>query len=310
MLSRRSIRVKVMQALFIQHKDDGIAFKEAEDFFERLVNEAFELYLFNLYALIGITRFATEDQEKRLGKHLPTSEDKAFTDKLFQNDLVQSLVKNEYLVDRFDALDFSSKLDSDLLKKIYKKFSLEDTYRRYIISESDRLDHVNVLHDLYRICRRDELFDEIMEDNYPNWLDDKSLVIGSIKKTIKSLPAQTDFYEAFLPDAETVEVFGRELLSKVSTDGEYLTSLVEPVLENWDTDRVALVDMLFIKMALCEFLNFVTIPTKVTLNEYVELSKDYSTEKSKDFINGILDKLMRKMKEDGMIKKEGRGLLA
>lgn len=310
MLSRRSTRVKVMQALFIRKASEEGSFKEATEFFDRLVNDSYELYLFNLFVLTGIAEFSKGDAQKRLAKHLPTSEDKAFTDKLYNNELVQSLVQNKYLQEKFEDLDFASRIDKDLLKNIYKKFSAEDTYRKYILQDSDRHDHIAILHDLYRICRRDEVFDEIMEDNYPNWLDDKSLVIGSVKKTIKGLPAAENFYEEYLPDAETIEVFGRELLGKVHQDDQYLTSLVTPVLENWDVDRVASVDMLFIKMALCEFLNFVTIPTKVTLNEYVELSKDYSTEKSKDFINGILDKLMRRMKEDGMIKKEGRGLLA
>ena len=299
-----------MQSLFILHKDEALDFKAAMEFYDRSVHDAFNLYLFNLYTLINISRYALEDESTRQGKHLPSSEDKVFSAKLYNNELVQSLVKNADLQGLFKKHDFASKIDQDLLKRIYKRYAQEDSYRKYIMSDSERGDHVSALHDLYRICRRDELFEEIMEDNYPNWLDDSSLIIGTVKKTIKSLPTTEDVHSAFLPDAETVEAFGRELLRKVNDDNDYLLSLISPVLENWDVERVALVDILFIKMALCEFLNFVTIPTKVTLNEYVELSKEYSTEKSKDFINGILDKLMRKMKEEGMIKKEGRGLLA
>jgi N utilization substance protein B len=310
MLSRRSIRVKVMQSLFILYKDEALDIKAAMEFYDRSVQDAFNLYLFNLYTLINISRYALEDESTRQSKHLPSAEDKTFSAKLYNNELVQSMVKNADLQGLFKKNDFSNKIDQDLLKRIYKRYAQEDSYRKYIRSESETKDHVNALHDLYRICRRDELFEEIMEDNYPNWLDDKSLIIGTVKKTIKSLPTTEDFHNEFLPDAETVETFGRELLRKVNDDNDYLLSLISPVLENWDVERVALVDILFIKMALCEFLNFVTIPTKVTLNEYVELSKEYSTEKSKDFINGILDKLMRKMKEEGMIKKEGRGLLA
>lgn len=299
-----------MQALFILNKDENLNKKQALSFYERSVEETYQLYLFNLYAIIGICEFSKEDQNLRHSKHLPSDEDKSFSAKLYENELIQSLVNNPGLQKQFKKHDFGSKVDRDFLKRLYKKLANEDAYKRYLLSDPTPKSHLDVLHELFRICRRDELFDEIMEDAYSAWADDKSLVIGAIKKTIKSLPVGGTFYEEYFPDSETVEAYGEELLNKVVSDEEYLMSLIDPVLENWDSDRVALVDMIFIKMAICEFLSFVTIPTKVTLNEYVELSKDYSTEKSKDFINGVLDKLMRLMKEEGLIKKEGRGLLA
>ncbi len=279
-------------------------------FFERSINETFNLYLLNIYALIQICEFSLEDKGLRNSKYLPTDEDKAFSAKLYENEALKSLVDHPGLQKKFKDLNFDARIDKDILKRIYRKLSSGDTYKRYLLGESSLEDHKAILHELYRLCRRDEVFDELMEDNYAAWADDKSLVIGAIKKTIKGLPATENFYDEFLPDQETVETFGKELLSKVIADEEYLMSLIDPVLENWDSDRVAMVDMLLIKMAICEFLSFVTIPTKVSLNEYVELSKEYSTEKSKDFINGVLDKLMRLMKEEGLIKKEGRGLLA
>lgn len=310
MLSRRSIRVKVMQALFILKKDSTLSRKDALNFFEKSVEETFNLYLLNLYTLIHICRFSLDDKGLRNSKYLPTDEDKAFSAKLYENDLIQSLVNHPKLQKKFDALKFSARIDGDILKSLYKKLASGDAYKRYLIEEPSLERDKSILHELYRLCRRDEVFDELMEDNYASWADDKSLVIGAIKKTIKSLPAEDEFYAEFQPDKETVEGFGEELLNKVVSDEEYLMSLIDPVLENWDSERVAQVDMLLIKMAICEFLNFVTIPTKVSLNEYLELSKEYSTEKSKDFINGVLDKLMKLMKEEGLIKKEGRGLLA
>lgn len=310
MLSRRSIRVKVMQSLFILNKDESLNKEQAVEFYNRAVDETYQLYLFNLYTLVEICRFSQDDKGLRQSKYIPTDEDKAFSAKLFENELIQSLVNNQDLQDLFDTGDFESKIDKDLLKRLYRKLATDDVYKKYLLEEPSAQSHLKILHELYRICRRDEVFDEIMEDNFSAWADDKSLVVGAIKKTLKGLPVKGRFFDEYYPDEETVEVFGEELLQKVMSDEEYLMSLIDPVLENWDPDRVALVDMIFIKMAICEFLNFVTIPTKVTLNEYVELAKEYSTEKSKDFINGVLDKLMRLMKEEGMIKKEGRGLLA
>ena len=126
---------------------------------------------------------------------------------------------------------------------------------------------------------------------------------------MKALPVEDDFCSHYLPDDETVKGFGEELLRKVFHEDRELLEIIEPTLKNWDADRVATIDMILLKMALCELMIFPTIPTKVTLNEFVEISKRYSTEKSKDFINGILDRLMKQLNKDGKIKKEGRGLM-
>jgi N utilization substance protein B len=299
-----------MQSLFILKKDDDMVKKDALDFFERAINDSFEIYLFNLYCIIGICEFSLADKGLRNSKHLPTDEDKSFSAKIYENELIQNLVNNSKLQKAFDKYAFAQKMDKDHLKRIYKKIAAETVYKKYLLNSPEEGGHLEILHEIYRNCRRDEVFNEVIEDHYPTWADDKSLIVGAVKKTLKELPSGESFYLAYYPDSETVDEFGKDLLLKVLADEEYLMSLIDPVLENWDSDRVALVDMLFIKMALCEFLNFVTIPTKVTLNEYVDLSKDYSTEKSKDFINGVLDRIMRIMKEEGLIKKEGRGLLA
>ena len=149
----------------------------------------------------------------------------------------------------------------------------------------------------------------MIEDRYPFWSDDKSLVIGAIKRSLKTLPTEDDFYEVHRPTAETTQDFGEVLFKNVFEEENKLLELIEPTLNNWDVERVAVIDMVLLKMALCELMNFPTIPTKVTLNEFVEISKQYSTEKSKDFINGILDRLMKRLHKDGKIVKEGRGLV-
>ncbi len=147
------------------------------------------------------------------------------------------------------------------------------------------------------------------EDRYNNWQDDESLVVGAMKKTLKAMPLQGDFYKEFEPSDETVREFGEQLLRKTCQEDQALLLIIDPMLKNWDSERVAILDMIMLKMALCELLHFPTIPTKVTLNEFVEISKIYSTDKSKDFINGILDRLMKKLQKEEKIVKEGRGLM-
>jgi len=148
----------------------------------------------------------------------------------------------------------------------------------------------------------------MLEDQFPLWSVDKSLIVGAMKKTIKAFPVEEDFLENYLPQHETVRDFGEELLKNVLGANAKLLEIITPSLKNWDADRVAVLDMIILKMALTEFLYFPSIPTKVTLNEFVDMSKSYSTDKSKDFINGILDRLLKNLTKDGMINKEGRGL--
>ena len=148
-----------------------------------------------------------------------------------------------------------------------------------------------------------------MEDAYAEWVDDKSLIIGAIKKSLKKLPAEDNFFLKFFPEDETIKDFGLELLEHTFEHNKALLEYIKPTLKNWDHERLAVLDMILLKMAITEFIHFPTIPTKVTLNEYVEISKTYSTPKSKDFINGILDKILQELDADGKIQKEGRGLL-
>jgi N utilization substance protein B len=281
--------------------------KLVEQLENQSVEDAYELYLLNFYALLRIVRWAEKDEEKRHGKHLPSDYDKQFTSKIYTNEAVQSAIKNDVLQKKFEKLSFPIKIDEDMTERIYKEFAKTDPYKEYITDENG--DHTEILLELYRFCRQNELFNEAMEDAYSCWVDDKSLVVGAVKKSLKALPAEGAFFRENLPQDETVSEFGEHLLRKCMKEDEALIKIIEPTLENWDKERVATIDLILLKMAVCEFLYFETIPMKVTLNEYLEIAKNYSTEKSKDFINGILDRLMKELTEGGQINKSGRGLI-
>ncbi len=201
-------------------------------------------------------------------------------------------------------------MDEDVLKKIYSEFSKLEWYKSYSDKNSEQKNHLETLLELYRYLRKDTLFNEIVEDQLYNWEDDDSLIIGAIKKTLKSLPAPDDFYKEYMVTESETLAFGRSLLHYAIENDEDYSAIIKPTLKNWDSDRVAIIDMILIKMAITEFLNFESIPTNATLNEYVELSKLYSTPKSKEFINGVLDRIMKDLQEKNLIKKSGRGLLA
>ena len=311
MLSRRNVRIKVMQMLYTLSRDQELKYEGALKQYRKIVFLSFELYLFNLLLLIRVAEYANKDLEKRKAKLRPSEDDKRFTAKLAENPLIASLIHNDAFNSLIRGHKLPSRIDEDQIRGFYMDFSKTDQYKAYLKqTNSQDTDHKDILLGLFKHCLNNEAFTEVLDDNYPLWIDDKSLVVGAIKKTLKALPVTSEeFYQNYQPSDEAVKEFGELLLHKVYHEDSDLLELIEPTLKNWDADRVAAIDMILLKMALCELMNFPTIPTKVTLNEFVEIAKLYSTEKSKDFINGILDRLMKKLNKDGKINKEGRGLL-
>jgi len=256
---------------------------------------------------LRIAGYSQEDAKLRTEKHLRNDEDEVFTPKLFENDIMQMVHSSEGFHELTRKNKLHKLLDKDITKKLYQEFSKTDKYRSYILNaDCTREDHRDILLDLHRSLIKHELFNEILEDHFANWQENKSLVVGAIKKTLKQGKNSSDFYNSYLPEKETVDDYGAELLHKYFQTEKDLETLIEPNLKNWEIDRVAVIDKILLKMALCEFLYFETIPTKVTLNEYVEISKLYSTPKSKEFINGILDKLKTLLTEEGKIHKVER----
>jgi N utilization substance protein B len=310
MLSRRNVRIKVMQVLYSMNRDPKLSLESALQAYRKGVQLSFQLFLFNLLQFVHVASHAKEDAKRKQGKLLPSEEDKLFTDKLATNEITEAIRKSHGFHMLTEQYGLQDKIDEDAIRRVYEEFAKEDDYKAYLSQKNNTEDdHRAIMLTLYKFCINNESFNDLLEDNYSLWVDDKSLVVGATKKTIKGLPEDTLFYEKYRPGEETVKEFGETLLTHVNQKDEELLNLIEPTLKNWDVDRVAVIDMILLKMALCELLHFPTIPTKVTLNEFVDISKQYSTPKSKDFINGILDRLMKKLHQEGLIKKKGRGLM-
>lgn len=309
MLSRRNVRIKVMQMLYSMSRDQRFDYDSAVKLFRKKVDVSFQLYLLNVLYLIKFAEYARVDAENRSAKLLPSEEDKRFTPKLYDNPLVQSLIRNNAFQQYLRTYKLEAQIDVDLVRATYTAFAKNELYEAYLAADENSFDEVRqLLLALYKEATSNESFEETMEDFSMQWVDDESLVVGSLKKTIKALPADEDFYLPYKPGKETTVEFGEHLFKLLHDSDEELLQIIEPSLKNWDADRVAVIDMILLKMAVCELLHFPTIPAKVTLNEFVEISKMYSTDKSKDFINGILDRLMKKLQSDGRINKKGRGL--
>ena len=311
MLSRRNVRIKVMQTLYSLSRDSHIDKSIALNQYRRKISLSLELYLFVIFFLKKIVDQVFIEYDHRKSKFLPTESDKIFSPKLGDNKLFKSLDENKFFKKLYLKFGFAEKIPQEISRMLYLEFeSHSDNYKEYLIEDNQvDDDHLEMFLHLFKFLCSNENFEEKIEDYFPNWTDDKSLIIGVVKKTLKALPFENDFTENFQPDPEATVDFGEGLLSFVIENDEKLKDMIIPILQNWDVERVAVIDMILLKMALSELLNFSSIPPKVTLNEFVEISKLYSTEKSKDFINGILDRLLKKLQKDGLIKKEGRGLI-
>jgi N utilization substance protein B len=310
MLSRRSVRVKVMQLLYMLNRDEELKFPEMVKAYNAGIWKTYELYILQLYLLLKVTQQAEIDAATKSAKYLPSDDDKTFLPVIYTNPLTKSLANHVGFLKLVEKYGVADHLDVDLLRKMYQGFAETPEYKAYIAAESHTdAEHSKILLELYKFLSSNDYFIDICEDRFNNMNDDESLVAGAMKKTLKSMPVSGNFYEEHAPSDETVREFGEELLRKTCQEDAALFAEINPMLHNWDAERVAILDMIMLKMALCELIHFPTIPTKVTLNEFVEISKNYSTDKSKDFINGILDRLMKQLQADGRIVKEGRGLI-
>ncbi len=313
MLSRRHIRIKVMQLLYAKSRDNDLTLDDLLRRFQTYGKKTLELYVFNLYQYIEVAHYAVKDYNLRQAKFTPSDDDKKFTPTLYENDILQGFINSgryKKALRSYSFIQYDPDKQRDTTRLMYQKFLDTDIYQKYLTLELPTdTDHKNVLIDLYRFLSNEENFLETMEDFSMSWIDDDTLIEGAMKKTIKAMPSDELMIDGFSDEDKQTFDFGEKLLVQTYKRDEEVLEIIKPILQNWDSDRVAAVDMILMKMAVCELLGFPSIPTKVTINEYVDVSKMYSTDKSKDFVNGILDKIMKQLKEENKIVKEGRGLI-
>ena len=313
MLSRRHIRIKVMQLLYAKSRDSDLTLDDLLRRFQTYGKKTLELYVFNLYQFIEVAHYAVKDYDLRKAKFIQIENDKKFSPSLYENDILQGFINGgryKKALRSYSFIQFDPEKQRDTTRLIYQKFLETEVYKNYLELKTLTDDaHKEILLDLYRFLSREENFLETMEDFSMSWIDDDTLIEGAMKKTIKAMPSDELLIDSFSEEDKQTFEFGEKLLVQSYKRDEEVLEIIKPILQNWDSERVAAVDMILMKMAVCELLYFPSIPIKVTINEYVDVSKMYSTDKSKDFVNGILDKIMKQLKEENKIVKEGRGLV-
>ncbi len=313
MLNRRHIRVKVMQSIYAMGCRPESSLPQEEKFLEESVKEIYNLYLLMLDMLVEVHAFAKAKQEKHAKKILATEDDINPNKKFIENAVLLKLAENKLLQDTLDRRKLKNwRLDDEYVAIIYNALIESELYLEYMAEaeqnfKSDRAFVIKFYTEI--LAPNDKLYD-YLEDKRLTWLDDLPVINMAVLRRLQKLKAATPD-TSLLPALyknEDDEGFGQELLSKTVANDDFLTNEITENTPNWDKDRIADVDLVLIKMALCEFLKFPSIPVKATINEYLEIAKEYSTPKSSIFINGILDKLVKQYKSDNTLKKTGRGL--
>ena len=314
MLNRRHIRVKVMQLIYAFKNSESDDLKLPQKFLLQSIDDMYNLYLVLLSLMIEVQFRAEDYLLKSKEKHLATHQDKNPNSKFVNNQFLFQLRNNSLLEDVLDKKKPNNwKLDSDYVEIIFKKILESDLYDNYMSSETSTYneDKKFVLEVFKNIVAPNEKLYDYLEDKKLTWLDDLPVINTGIVKLIKK--AKLDSPETyFLPELykdEDDKEFAIDLLNKTILNQTKYKKEIADKTTNWDSDRLAVLDSILLRLAICEFQNFPSIPTKVTMNEYLEIAKEYSTPKSSVFINGILDKIVKEYTKNGNLNKIGRGLM-
>lgn len=304
-----------MQSIYalVQSKDNALGTQEK--FLKLSIENTYSLYLLILSLLIEVRKLAEEQIKLSSKKYLENASD-SYPDKekFSQNAILLQLSGNGGLKTELAKRKLKNwYLNEEYVKLIYKEIIASDFYANYMLRtvrsyEEDR----TLIIDLYKevIAPNEKIYD-YLEDNQLTWVDDIPIVNTFVVKLLKKVKQDKNdsyFLPRLLKDEEDM-VFAQDLLVKTLLNDAMLEKEIEGKTPNWDKDRIADVDSILLKMAICELLNFPTIPEKVTINEFLEIAKEYSTPKSSTFINGVLDKLVKEYRIEGKLKKTGRGLL-
>jgi len=302
MVSRRNIRVKVMQTLYsIESMNKETRPGEPLQILKKNLENSQQLFTFLIYHLLEVARFAEKDALQKSQKYLPTESDLKVNTKIVGNELVWAITENISFQKSAEKFKIKYLINAELIKKTYLALVNSDVYKKYISEQSrDKKSEREILVFIFSdLMLPDEYFLSDVEEKFIHWDDDAEMMILLMNKFLQK-PSSFDFDQMI---GEEKMKFAVDLLQSAIDKDEYCLELIKPKLKNWDSERIALLDMILIKMGVCELLYFETIPTKVTINEYIDLAKEYSTEQSGHFVNGILDNIHKELTAQNKIHK-------
>jgi N utilization substance protein B len=291
------------------HNDDII---REEKFLKHSILKLYELYVLNLQLLVEVQKLAAKKIALSKKKILATQEDLKPNTKFIDNKIINTISESVSLEGFISLNNLKNwELDSEYVKIVFDQLQQSDLYKKYLdtVEDSYKVDKAFVINFFKEIIAPNDKLADYFEGNMISWVDDIPFVNTWVVKTLSSQKVNKTFVLGSLYKDKDDEDFVSEIFKKTILKHKEFEKDIEEKTPNWETDRIADVDMILIKMAISEFINFPSIPTRVTINEYIEISKDYSTEKSSYFINGVLDKISKDFIKNNRIVKIGRGLL-
>jgi N utilization substance protein B len=298
MMNRRNIRIKVMQVLYmLETQKQGNSTTLLQKEFDKTRN----LFVFLVHLLHQVALYAEVESQQRSAKNLPNEADLAFNIKIAGNSIVWQTIESEGFKKVFDIVKPQQWIDKDVVKNLFRQLTESAVYNTYILEENrDKSKEKEILKFIFgTIILGSENAVDYIDEHFSNWEDEGDLMIGFMLNYIQK-PSSIDFFD--LVGEEKLK-FATDLLQTAIDKKTITEEIIKPKLKNWDPERIAMIDMILLRLGVCELLYFDTIPTKVTINEYIDLAKEYSTEQSGHFVNGILDNIHKELVGNGKIQK-------
>jgi N utilization substance protein B len=313
MISRRLLRIKALMALyaFNRREDDDLAKAEKELVFS--IGKTYDLYHYLMLLVIEIADIASERIEQSLRKKMPSYEDLNPNSRFIDNEVIRQLRNNIFFNKYISASKLSWANYLHIPRQLFNSMATWNPYIQYMKSDdkdyqSDKKFIISLMTDF--LPNSEDLLN-CLEEQSIYWNDDMEYVLVMVEKTLKKFRADSGEKAQLMPlfKNEEDEEFVKILFRKAVLNTKKCSELIDSNTTNWEVERIALMDILVMQLAITEVIEFPEIPVKVTLNEYIEIAKYYCTSKSSTFVNGILDNIVKEIREKGMFKKYGRGLL-
>ncbi|MBO5922724.1 MAG: transcription antitermination factor NusB [Bacteroidaceae bacterium] len=307
MINRVLIRLKIVQIIYAYYKNSGKTLKATEDEVFFSLSKAYDLYNYMLLLIVGITHYAADRISFLSMKIRPTESDRNPNLKFVNNRFALQLENNEQLKKFAEKSKLNWVENSDLLRRMLDKIEESDIYKEYMAAETSSYEEDKELwRKLYKAFVFDnEELDSLLEEQSLYWNDDKSIVDSFVLKTIKRFEEKNGATQQLLPEYKDVAdmEFARKLFRNAIGNAEQYREMMSSSSKNWDMSRLAFMDVVIMQVALAEIMTFDDVPLSVTLNEYVEIAKHYSTVKSGSFVNGMLDTITKKLRQENKINK-------
>lgn len=307
MINRALIRLKIVQIIYAYYQNGGKNLDTAEKELFFSLSKAYDLYNYLLLLMVAVTQYAYKKIDAAKNKLTPTEEELSPNMRFVENKFIAQLEVNNDLNAFVVAQKKNWDNEKDFIKSLYEKIKQSDIYAEYMSSAPTSYDEDR---EFWRKIYKNIIFnnpelDEVLENQSLYWNDDKEIVDTFVLKTIKRFDPKNGEKQELLPEFKDEEGkdFARRLFRRAITNADYYRHLIGETSKNWDLNRVALMDVIIMQIALAEILTFPNIPVSVSLNEYVEIAKLYSTPKSGSFVNGTLDAMVKKLKKENKLMK-------